>query len=840
MRHLDLRYRLFMLVVVIVLVASCTQGLSMPDKNTSADKKTTLIFLTYPQESPQFWQERIAAFEELNPSIHVEALYEQASTDWPSRADVVLAPWPDWWPDVVSPGKALDLTPLIEGDSSFDAADFYPGALDLYRQDGHTWAIPIGWSFKAIAYLPTLFREANVPLPTSSWRWADVMDAAQRLGSGPSGHTRSFADSTDLIIAAPNWLAERAGSPYLQQGAQGAPALDSPKMRQAMADYIATAPHLKVLFDDAKVRTTTEILDAIARGEAGLSIVDLARAADLAKQFPEIALAPLPPGEVAAHEAERATSALFISAGSLHPLESWRWLTFVSQQDLGSYRWGELPTRRSIAEANDIWAKMPPTQATVIQATISNHAGRPRLTGSAVALAAYNALWQAIGEVQYAHEEIGAALSHAQSVAVSALQTTAQHDATPPSAPSIRTPSAFNARVVEFQVMSEPEVYRQAADAFTATAPTWQVHVSPLGATMPESCLEAMTDNDALSLAQLVEILDTVTPLLEATRDLAGNAFFPDTLAAVSWQETLYGVPIAVKPPVLRFRPAFFHALGLEKPDRDWSLADVIQTAQKIKDGSHGDFGLLPQPEEMQFLLEQLGISLFTSGTPPRPRFTASDVTETLARLTLLGDETLAVPASFDAGVTAITAGRVAMWFEGTTYFRLGDDGETDVTSIQLRPGTRLPMQTTFLGIVKNAQQAQGCWAWITYLARQGIHPPDGLSALQSQAVMEAARPGPQQAFYAAALEMLQQKQRGAAQAPHSPATDWAAWWFTQAMRETAKGADLTSALQTAQDKAEAFLACLGPAGEADLARAADCARQVDPAHPLAQLGQGR
>lgn len=834
MRHFDLRYLLFMLVVTIVLVASCTQGLSTPDKNTSADKNTTLVFLTYPQELPQFWHKRITAFEELNPSIHVEVVYEEVAADWAGRADVVLGPWPDRWPDVVGPGKALDLTPLIETDASFAAADFYPGALDLYRQDGHTWAIPIGWSFRVIAYQPKLFQEANIPLPTSSWTWADVIDAAQRLASSPTGHPRSFADSTDLIIAAPNWLAERAGSPYLQQGAQIVPALDSPQMRQALADYVAMAQHLTVLFDDAKVWTTTEILGAIARGEAGMSIVDLARAADLIKQFPEIALAPLPPGEVAAHEAEQAASALFISAGSLQPLESWRWLTFVSRLNLGAYRWGDLPTRRSIADESGIWAKMLPEQATVIQTTINNHAGRPRLTGSAVALAAYNALWQAIGEVQYAHQEAGAALSHAQSVAINALQTTAQHNATPPSVPSIRTPPASNARSVEFEVMSDPEVYRQAADVFTAAVPAWQVHVSPLGPAKPESCLEGMTSSDALSAAQLVETLNMVDPLLEATRDLAGDAFFPDTLTAVRWQEALYGIPIAVKPPVLRFRPAFFHALGLEMPDRDWSMADVVRTAQKIKDNSHGDFGLLPQPEEMQFLLEQLGISLFTSGTPPRPRFTASEVMETLDRLTLLGNETLPVPAPFDAGFTAISAGRVAMWFEGTTYFKLGDYGETDVTSILLRSGTRLPMQITFLGIVKDAQQTQGCWAWITYLTHQGLHPPDSLSALQSQAVMEAARPGPQQAFYAAALEVLQQ--RSAVQASHSPATDWAAWWFTQAMRETAQGADLALALQTAQDKAEAFLACLGPAGENDLDRAAQCARQVDPAHPLAQL----
>jgi multiple sugar transport system substrate-binding protein len=805
----------------------------MADQNASADKKTTIIFLTYPQESSQFWQERITAFEELDPFIHVEALYDQVTPDWPSQADVVLGFWPDRWPALVSPGKALDLTPLIESDSSFDASDFYPGALDLYRQDGHTWALPIGWSFKVIAYQPKLFQEANVPLPMSSWKWVDVVDAAQHLGHAPSGRPRGFANSTDLIIAAPNWLAERAGSPYLQQGAQIIPTLDAPRMQQAMEDYIAVAQHLTVLFDDAKVRTTAETLNAIAQGEAGLSIVDLTRAIDVSKQFPEVALFPLPPGEVAAQEAERAQSALFISAGSAHPRESWRWLRFLSQQDLGAYRWGDLPTRQSIAEASGVWATMSPVKGAIIRTTIANQAAVSYPTEHTGALIAYNALWKALGEAQYAHEDVRTALNHAQSVAIQAVQTATQGDAEPPSVPGVWISPPSSEQVIEFQVTSDPEIYRQAAAHFAAENPDLPVQISAFGASPPRECLEFTTLGSALEAAQLAEALETLNPLLEATRDLAPTAFFPDTLAAVSWQDELYGIPVAIKPPVLRFRPALFRALDLETPSASWTMEEVIQAAQKITDGGGGYFGLLPQPEEMDFVLNQLGISLFTAGTPPRPRFATPEVQTTLERLMRLGDKTTTVPVAFEDAVAFVSGGRVAMWFEGTTYFQI-NDGETAITPIRLRADVRFPLQTAALGIAKNAEHVQGCWAWITYLVRQGIHPPDGLSALRQPAASEAVRPGPQQAFYAAALETLQQAR--STQTPPSPATKWAAWWLTQAMRETARGADLASALQTAQDKAEAFLACLGPAEADDLDRAAQCARQVDPAHPLAQM----
>lgn len=821
------------LMMITIFLNACSPHTAGPLIAMDTQQKETLIFLNFPLEAPQYWEERIVAFEAANPTIHIELQQDQISEDWPSRADVVLGNWPDPWPGGVNEGRALDLTPLIDSDIAFDAADFYPGALDLYRQDGHTWAIPIGWSFRAIAYLPTLFQEKGVPLPTPAWTWSDVLDAAQRLASASADRPcHSFADSTDLFIAAPNWLAERAGSPYLQQGAQIIPALDAPKMRQAMEDYIAVAQHLTVLFDDASVRTPTEILAAIAQGEAGLGIIDVSTAMDLQQRFPNIALAPLPPGEVAAHKAEWAESALFISAGTSHPKESWRWLSFLSQQNLAAYQWGSLSTRRSIAEASGAWSKMRPTQAAVIRATIANHTEGRRLAGSAGALMAYNALWQALGEVQYDHVDAAAALNHAQSVAVTTLQTVQPRNATPLPVPNTHAPLPPNTQQLEFLVMSDPGVYRQAADRFAAEYPTWQVQVSFIGARRPTGCLEFATDGSALEVAQLAEILATVDPLLEAERDLTAEAFFPSALAAVSWQERRYGIPVAVKPLVLRFRPEIFHDLGVAPPARAWTIEEVIQTASEITESGRDYFGFLPQPREMRFLLEQLGMPLFTSDVPPHPRFTAPDMQQVLARLIRLGGAQVAIPT--DEAVTLISGGRVAMWFEGLNNLPQEVHANASIAAIRLQSATVLPMETTVLAIAKEARQAQGCWSWFTYLVQQEIHAPDRLSSLQQLAASEAAQPGSQQTFYVTALETLQHTK--VTQAARNPTTDWAAWWFTQAMQEAAKGADLMTALQAAQDKAEAFLACLGPTGENDLDRVAECAQQVDPAHPLAQL----
>lgn len=631
------RRLVFALIFVTFLTSACSVTARGPQSDVIKAHRNTIVFSAL-SPNASYWEQRIAAFEAANPSVHVVRRYERITDDWVGRADVVLGPWPDVWPKAISTSSMLDLTPLIEGDPTFNTADFYPGALDLYRQDGHTWAIPIGWSFKAIAYLPTMFHEKGVPLPTLTWTWADVIEAARRLSDGPTGYPRSFATSTDLIIAAPNWLAEEAGSPYLHQGDLIVPALDSPRLRRALAHYKLLAQELTVLYDEGGMRPPAEILDAIVQGKAGMSIIEISAVTDLQQRFPQIAFAPLPPGEVAAHEAQQAIAVLFINANTIYPMESWRWLRFVSQQDLSPFLTNALSTRRSIAEASG-FGKMSPAQAAVIRATIANHADRPRLTGSAGILTAYRALWRAIWDVQYGGQDIDTALSHAQSTALAVLRTAQEQNAVPESPSMVRIPAPSDVPVIEFQVMWDPEIYRHAAVLYAADDATVPIQVGVIESGLRADCMEFTTFGSALEAAQLAKSLETLGPLLEATSDLAPDAFFPAALAAVRWQDELYGIPVAVKPPMLRFRPELFRALDLELPSRHWTIEEVIQTAQEIKDGGHGYFGLLPQAEEMVFLLDQLGVPLFTSEPSVRPRFAAPDVGATVARLARLGDE---------------------------------------------------------------------------------------------------------------------------------------------------------------------------------------------------------
>jgi len=792
--------------------------------------------MTFPHESTGLWESLISSFEATNPSVHIEPVYQEVGIAWYKQADVAIGPAYAWWRDAAEQGGLLDLTSLIEADREFQPDDFYPGMLSLYRQDGHTWAIPYGVSHAVLVYAPSLFQEIGIPMPALDWTWADLWEAARRITASSSIERRrySFLDQTTFQLLIPDWIAERSGGLYQEQNSEVVPVLNTPKVQQVVAECLGIAGGISALLEKPADMTPAEILDRVARGEVGMVLLPLGTVMRYRDRYPELALASLPPGEVAAQTALNGWSELLISAGTAHRQAAWQWVSFLSHQDLGPWRSGDLPARRSVVKLTHAWEHLPPPEAAVVQQNLKNQTQYIQHGEHRTVRSIYSALSEALANVRDGRLDVESALVSAQQKAVAEIRAGKVGKSVAESTPvSIPTPAVATKTSMEFQVNTATDLYQAEVAIFEKEHPQWHVRVSTLSIQEPKGCFAVILENNALTKASIQELLTDMDPLTEI-RGLSHSDFWAQAIAATTWQGKLRAMPASIKPLVLFYNPTIFQEANLEPPTANWTVEDILEAAEKIESAGKGYFGYLPQAQEMRFLLEQQGILLFTDDRPPHPRFTHPDVIQALGRWQHLSNETVTFPLSYQDAVSLRRSGRIGMWFDVFNYWP-ADAGESRMlaTPIQLRVGTTLPTQVSALGLTPDTIRPEFCWEWITFLVQRGVSPDDELPALQYLAEKRAAAPGTRQELYQAYREMLRRTE--SAPLHTNPLMDYAGWWFTAAL-QTDEDHDLATALQTAQDKAEAFLACLGPAGEDDLRRAADCARQVDPAHPLAQL----
>lgn len=91
-----------------------------------------------------------------------------------------------------SAGSLQDLTPIAAGDSSYNAATFYPRAYQVFQAAGKQYGLPETFSDVLLFYNKDLFDKAGLAYPTASWTWADEQAAATKLTSKSAGTWGDF------------------------------------------------------------------------------------------------------------------------------------------------------------------------------------------------------------------------------------------------------------------------------------------------------------------------------------------------------------------------------------------------------------------------------------------------------------------------------------------------------------------------------------------------------------------------------------------------------------------------------------------------------------------------
>lgn len=192
----------FLLLIALVIVlqtvlAACSssnggsEGSKDKNANTGGgDGKVTEITLWHMEEPPnrvKRFQEITDAFNKANPDIKVTAQVQSwgdAYSKFP--ASIMSGTGPDLLftiPDYTTLIKELGVVqPVDDIIASLDSKHgFLDTALEPYKYDGQTWAVPIFGMVQVLWYRNDLLQAANVEPPKT---WAELKAAAEKLTSG--------------------------------------------------------------------------------------------------------------------------------------------------------------------------------------------------------------------------------------------------------------------------------------------------------------------------------------------------------------------------------------------------------------------------------------------------------------------------------------------------------------------------------------------------------------------------------------------------------------------------------------------------------------------------------
>jgi ABC-type glycerol-3-phosphate transport system substrate-binding protein len=898
------KHTLAVLLIVIVLLSACGFGGGSPeiasdrtadvsagpaasgatvepDATPAADDIVTIGFGAQEFER-QVFEPLIATFNQQNPGIRVQFVsLDEAIRDVPGEAldpgrmvrkIVSAADTASVFfirPEDIQNGLVHDLKPLIDADPDFNPDDFYPGVFDTASLNGASYMLPRTIRIQLLSYNKDLWAARGLSAPKPDWSWNDMLGAAEQLAQKRG----SEIDVYGLL----DW-----GSGYMvlfgELAASGVnlwatPAdqlrLDRPEIATALDRVAALAksgalyyqpqdPNAPVMGDDFR-KLIVEQRAAMWQREM---LFD-----GPGNQAPSFAIgvAPLPPTSLPFFGGNEG---YVMSSGTQYPQEAWRWLSFLSRQQVKppfeqQDTIGQLPARKSLAESSGYWSKLDEETAAVIRAVVERPA--PPLPEGDFSSLFLEPLGKALAAVVSDKQTAEQALREAQAALDKQI---AQAQSTPTAMPEsgpvvVATPLVETvpdgATVIAFGSFQwQADQIRRIAREFNQNSPEVFVQIKNIDMDGgPPSLAGAAAASDCFmwwgppGKEEITATLD-LQPLFDADPAFSIDDYPAPLLAPFRQESGLYGLPHDVTFRVLSYNKEAFDAAGLSYPTADWTMDDLLNAAQKLTIGSDDtrQYGYAtdgPQTEDLLFFLSRFGASP-TQGSDDalKPNYTDPKVLEAVRfYVDMLRD--YSPHKQFRGYKTGemfggelfdmIREGRVGMSFDfGNTFFFVGAGEQPRYTRAIAPPplgdGPLAPedFRSNGLFISANTQQEQACWQWLKHLsgdpselAQQGSFPARS-SVAQSEAFLGVASSGAAEvykAYYAAFERTSGQTQR---EPFYGSQLDY--FWFFRAVDRALQGKNLERELADAQSLSEQYLTCVrgeqNPTG---------CAKQVDPTY---------
>lgn len=835
---------------VINTTASTSATIAPPSASalpTEAATRVTITFGAWEYERPTY-EPLIAAFERDNPTIHVqivnlESVVKSISTgsgtisdDEASLRDIVsaadtaaMSPTAE----AIKRGWVRDLTPLMDADPSFNRDDFYPSAIAAVSQPTGIYMLPHTLFIPLLSYNKALWAAHSMPAPTPGWTWDDVLAAAQQL-TQKQGNTVNVYGLIGVGLRAQLLRQELIKAGIAITGTLN---LQDPAFVQAV-QRVVDLEKSGVVYNTHYNPQATRTL--IVNQQVGIWSSELL--GDSSGVPFEIGTATGMPNRV------EEVAGFLMSAGAQHPQAAWRWLTFLTHQNLqqvfgGPEVVGAVPARRSLATSSDYGKQLDPETNAALNAVLAQPASPPPPGFSRrVDVLLDQALTSIIDE----GKPVRAALRGAQT----ALDQLAAQEAAQPTASIgqvvVATPVREATPGATTITFGAPEFFanslRKLALSFNQQNPDLFVQIKSLGQTGDGVQLndlgstgDCFTRFGPLPTDQLTTLLD-LQPLLDADASLTINDYPSALLTPFKNGSGLYGLPYAVAFRTLNYNQDAFDAAQLRYPTDSWTLNDLTNAARKLTRGTaaqqqYGFASLSPPVQSAQdvfFFLEQFGATASTgSGDTLQPNFTDPKVLQAIrGYLDLLRSDSphKQLPGYIrgdDSGNAAqlIEGGQVGMWLDyGTGFFNFGSaDFSAFPRSIApppLNDGTVSGNDFAARGLYISAQtqQIDACWSWLKYLSEDVSGLGGGFPARRSVATSDAfthqAPPGAIDVYnaYIAAFERASNAVRPPESAAQ-PQIDY--FWFLRAIDRALQGKNLERELSDAQTMTEQYLGCV-------------------------------
>jgi len=385
------RYGRIAICLLALLFSGCSQLVPTPDPVS--------ITFVYPEYNDvALYETWVQQFNELYPYITVELVSTEGLTfDQIAEKNTFTASQFEL-PQLQAQDAVMSLDSFIEQDEALNLDDFYPGALEVFTNEGRRWAIPSGIDIMMMYYNKDLFDQYGVAYPQLGWTWGDFLDRAIAVNN-PSNDVFGYAlqYEGDFAIYEPLILIyQHGGRIFDDLQAPTQVTLDDPLNIEAMEFYasliydhrVAPAPGNPLL------RQRPYPWRGVYEGRFAMWMLTLAdqgggrwgRGWDI-----NWGIVPLPRDQNAVTMGT--VDGLFISSQTAHPEECWLWIKFVSQQ----MPYFLMPARRSMAESNEYETKVGAEVAIAARTAVEEAIlVNPELLGFETALAAMQQAFQAI------------------------------------------------------------------------------------------------------------------------------------------------------------------------------------------------------------------------------------------------------------------------------------------------------------------------------------------------------------------------------------------------------------------------------------------------------------
>jgi ABC-type glycerol-3-phosphate transport system substrate-binding protein len=762
----------------------------------------------------------------------------------------------------------LDLQPLIDSDASFGPSDFWPGIISgMEDTEGRITGLPITLFLQGIFYNKSAFAAANLPYPQPGWTWDDFRSAAAALSEDDR---YGYADRAIVSILRP-----LVGYDLMLNDAE----INAEALTAELEWYVKMTQEDQIL----SMRSTDDLLlsqfntDSPPAMWSG-SLFELTlggvtgepEATDLPTFFSDstYGFAPYPVDADGENVNTSPVTALYgaISIGSEHPLESWKWLNFLSAHWLVSspglaLNQLHIPVRQSVAEAAGFWDNYPPEVRDAMQYGLA-HAWFASLYSRAE-----TAVLNDVQKVAVVNSSLMSALEDTEAKQASWSQDIPDvPDITivPPEPPestalgvekidlyylsyNAQVDAAMAALARQFNQDHKDEIVVQTGITLPDTGERFYVQI----ANNYDCFLAQLAPGDAIWAASAGMIVD-LTALMEGEDAAFQQDFDPLLLNAARYNEALYALPISNQPAIMVYNADLLSELGLEPPPLDWTFDEFLEMITAVSSSSESEqiYGFLPTSH----LVNTTGMFFASrgvqwrdiSGDFPVVMFDTQEMADAIvwwAELEQSG--VIFQPASgnnwYASVVNAMDSGQIGFWTEDAGY------QEWDISQnrrlpfnvgIVPLPYTKKPNGSfdksfiTGFYISNQTEFPQACWELAKYVSERGdelLGVPARISVANS-AAWEARVGADNAEVYRAAI---------ASNLSSAQVTPYDGWfwipiehWLWQATENITNGNNAAQELAQAQQYSDAYLACMASYDDLSLNQmetAVSCAALVDP-----------